>query len=292
MPSMPSRIHELLVEMFHDRPTLAAELLSTAVGIEMPPYGQARLSTSVLTDVAPTEYRADAVVVLDLDDHPMLAIVVEVQLRLDPHKRRTWPVYVTTLHARLGCPVALLAVCPNQRVARSCSAPITIGPPGSRLTPIAFGPSHIPTVTDFRAARENPELTVLSALSQGNNPDPTLAFTAFFTALDTFDRDRAALYYDLVLAVLPKAARKRLEDLVITSPHEYQSEFARSYFGQGKAEGEALGEAKALLKILDRRGIVVPDEVRARVTECTDLDQLDAWIDQAAIAEKLDDIAF
>ena len=32
------------------------------------------------------------------------AIVVEVQLRPDTRKRRTWPVYVATLHARLGCP--------------------------------------------------------------------------------------------------------------------------------------------------------------------------------------------
>jgi hypothetical protein len=288
MPGMPSRIHELLVEMFHDRPALAAELLSNAVGIEISLYAEARLSTSVLTDVAPTEYRADAVVSLDLNDLPMFAIVVEVQLRPDPHKRRTWPVYVTTLHARLGCPVALLAICPNQQVARYCSAPIAIGPPGSRLTPIALGPSHIPTVTDLRTARENPELTVLSALSQGNNPDPTLAFTAFFTALDTFDRDRADLYYDLVLAVLPEAARKRLEDLVITSPREYQSDFARRYYGQGKAEGEA----NALLKILDRRGIEVSDDIRTRITECTDLAQLDRWIDEAATAEKIDDIGF
>jgi len=53
-----------------------------------------------LTDLTPTEYRADAVVTLTAGDSPVLAVVVEAQLRADAHKRRTWPAYIATLHAR------------------------------------------------------------------------------------------------------------------------------------------------------------------------------------------------
>jgi hypothetical protein len=67
---MPSYLHELLVEMFRDRPALVAELLTGVLGIPVPAFQAARLSSSDLTDVAPTEYRADAVITLTTDDDP------------------------------------------------------------------------------------------------------------------------------------------------------------------------------------------------------------------------------
>jgi hypothetical protein len=76
--------------------------------------------------------------------------------------------------------------------------------------------------------------------------------------------------------------------------HRYESDFARRYFSQGeaqgKAEGKAEGEAKAVLAVLDARGVDVPDDVRARVMACTDLEQLDAWIRRAAGATKIQDL--
>ncbi len=81
-----------------------------------------------------------------------------------------------------------------------------------------------------------------------------------------------------------------------TGRYEYQSEFARKYFGEGKAEGKAEGlaegkaEAKAevLLKILAGRGVLVTDEQRARVLACRDLARLDRWIDRAFQATSAD----
>jgi hypothetical protein len=65
-------------------------------------------------------------------------------------------------------------------------------------------------------------------------PDPSL-FTALFAALDVVDLDQATLYIDLVLMVLPAAARVWLEDFMTTTPFRYQSDFARRFFGQGKS---------------------------------------------------------
>src|SRR5436305_1943543 len=105
---MPSRRHEVLIEMFRERPALAADLLAGSLGVSVPEFQKAQLSAAELTDVAPTEFRADAVVTLNVDDAPVFAVVVEVQLRIDARKRRTWPAYVATLHARLDCPAMLL----------------------------------------------------------------------------------------------------------------------------------------------------------------------------------------
>lgn len=279
---MPSHLHEVLIEMFRDRPGLAADLLAGPLGIKVPEFHQAKLSADALTDVAPTEYRADAVVTLNVADNPVFAVVVEVQLRVDARKRRTWPAYVATLYARLGCPVMLLIVCPDQAVAGWCAKPVVVTEPGLVLTPVVLGPREVPVVTDVRVAREHPEMAVLSALVHGGRPDPSALFEALLAALDTIDHDHANLYTDLVFTVLPAAARVWLEEFMTTATHQYQSDFARRYFSEG--------EAKALLAILDARNIPVPDDIRADLTACTDVAQLEAWIRRAATADKIEDV--
>jgi hypothetical protein len=62
--------------------------------------------------------------------------------------------------------------------------------------------------------------------------------------------------------------------------YEYQSDFARRYFGRGKAEGKA----EAVLAVLAARQIAVPDEVRARITTCADVAILDRWLARAVTA--------
>ncbi|HZN19337.1 MAG TPA: hypothetical protein VFB84_14350 [Micromonosporaceae bacterium] len=135
---------------------------------------------------------------------------------------------------------------------------------------------------------------MLSALAHGGRENPSAVFDAFFAALDVIDHDHANLCTDLVLAVLPAAARVLLEELMTTATHQYQSDFARRYFSQGEAEGEARGQAKgearALLAILDARGIHVPDDVHADIAACTDIAQLEPWIRRAATADKIQDV--
>lgn len=54
-------MHDALVELFRQRPSLAAELLAEPLGVELPAWREARLDAGDLTEVLPTEYRADAV---------------------------------------------------------------------------------------------------------------------------------------------------------------------------------------------------------------------------------------
>ncbi|HET8681366.1 MAG TPA: hypothetical protein VFM54_05780, partial [Micromonosporaceae bacterium] len=169
---MPSHLHEVLIEMFRDRPSLVADLLARPLGVALPEFHKAQLSSGELTEVMPTEYRADAVVTLDVADTPVFAVVVEVQLRVDARKRYTWPAYVANLYARLRCPVVLLVACPDQAVAAWCATPVVAGDPGLVLTPVVLGPRQVPVVTDAEVARRHPELTVLSVLAHGARQDP------------------------------------------------------------------------------------------------------------------------
>src|SRR5262249_36212583 len=137
---MLSTQHEVLVGMFRDRPLLATVLLSDPLGVPVPAFQHARVSSGDLTNVTPTEHRADAVIILTREEVPVLGVVVEVQLRPERRKRFAWPAYVATLHARLECPVQLLVVCPDQAVAAWCADPIQMGdPPVLMLWPQVAG---------------------------------------------------------------------------------------------------------------------------------------------------------
>jgi hypothetical protein len=162
---MPSQLHEVLLQLFRNRPLLAPELLRDALQVELPNFTEARIDSADLTEVQPAEYRADLVVLL-LEGLPVLGIVVEVQLSQDDRKRFVWPVYVATLRARLKCHVCLLAVTVDEAVARWAAKPIDMGN-GSRFVPLVLRPSGIPEVTDEDQAQSDPELAVLSAMAHG-----------------------------------------------------------------------------------------------------------------------------
>jgi hypothetical protein len=127
---------------------------------------------------------------------------------------------------------------------------------------------------------------VLSAIAHGVRPDPTPVFEALLAALHVIDQDHADLYTNLVLTALPAAARARLEEFMTATDYRFMSDFARRHFSQGEAQGEA----KAVLAVLDARGVDVPDEVRSRIAACTDADQLDTWVRRAATATKIHDL--
>ena len=145
---MPSMAHEVLVDLLKNRPSLGAELLTEALGVELPAYTEARLVSADLTEVAPAEYRADVVVLLVDGDIPVRVIVVEVQLAIDPRKRRSWPAYVSVAHAVRGCLVDLLVIAPDPDVATWCGQPIPLGPPGFVLTPSVLRREAVPIVTE------------------------------------------------------------------------------------------------------------------------------------------------
>ncbi|WP_431956292.1 hypothetical protein [Nocardia lijiangensis] len=280
---MPTVLHEVVIDLFRHRPRLAAELLGYVSDDPLPEFDNARLDSGDFPDIDPTEYRADAVVVLASGTSPVLAVIVEVQLQPDPDKHWSWPVYLTTLRARLRCQTVLLVLCPSDRTADRCTKPIRIAP-GCTLRPLVLSPKTVPVVTDAETATSNPELAVLSAIAHRRHPERNAILTTFVEHV--LDGPNGEMYLDLVTAVLPVAARHFLESLMTTGTYEYKSEFARRYY----ARGEVSSEARTLLMILRARHIHVPNEVEARIRDCTDREQLDTWVVRAATAKSLDDV--
>lgn len=289
---MPSQLHEALLLLFRNRPTLAPELLQLALNIDLPQYTEARIHSADLTDVQPAEYRADLVVLL-VDDVPVLGIVVEVQLAADERKRYVWPAYATSLRAQLECPVYVLVIAADDAVARWASKPIEMGG-NNRFVPLVLGPSAVPEITDESHARADPELAVLSAIAHGDDPDvekSSAIAAAAHLASAGLDEDRSRLYCDLIRHSLSEAARRALQSMD-PAKYEFQSEFARKYYDFGKLEGQEQAKqeiaARFVIKLLQQRFGALSKTALIRIINAS-AGQLDGVLERVLTASSVDD---
>ena len=292
---MPSSLHEAIAELFRNRPALAADVLEHFLNLELPGFKEARLVAGDLPKLKPADRRADAVVLLHREpDRPVTAIIVEVQLKKDERKRRSWPDYLTGLHSRYDCPAILLVVCPARGTGAWAAEPIAIGHPGFVLRPLVLGPDLVPVITDIVEAVAVPELAVLSGIAHGTDKAVRDAAFAAVAAIAAQDTDLAALYAEVIVAELPKALRKTAEEELRARTIELATDFAKFHHAQGKeegkVEGEARGEAKSILAVLAARRIKVTADQRAAIERCADLGQLDEWLRRAATAESADEV--
>jgi hypothetical protein len=190
-------------------------------------------------------------VILLLQGSPVLGIVLEMQLSNDEDKRYVWPVYVANLRARIRCPVCLLVITAEEKVAAWARKAIELGG-CNQFVPWVLSLAGVPEITDARRAREDPELAVLSAMGHAQDSDTNksvkIAMLAQIASAG-LDAERSRLYCDLVMYSLPEAARRALQAMD-ASKYQYQSDFARSYYGKGKADGVAEGKAAGVTEIV------------------------------------------
>jgi len=71
---------------------------------------------------------------------------------------------------------------------------------------------------------------------------------------------------------------------------EWVDRFIAECKAEAKRRAEAEGRARGILIVLAARGVDVPPKVREQVQSCTDIDQLNIWIDRAATATSLDEV--
>jgi hypothetical protein len=119
---------------------------------------------------------------------------------------------------------------------------------------------------------------------------PVSTALAALSAASGLDDDRAMLYCDLIGLALGEAVRKQLEEQMRIQDYEFRSDFAKRYLSQGRAEGEARGQAKALLRILAARGMEVTESQRTQILQCTDPDTLGRWLDRAVTVRLTDEL--
>jgi hypothetical protein len=195
---------------------------------------------------------------------------------------------VTVSHAIHGCQADLLVIAPDPVVATWCAEPIEIGVPGFVLRPPVLRREAVPVVTDPAEAARRVELGVLSAMAHGETEKGASIAAAVLPVIERLDDDRARFYYDLVYNSLNEAARRALEAMM--KGYEYQSDFAKKYYGQGRAEGRAEEAARAVLTALRVRGIAVPDAARERILAQKDPECLERWHERAIVAESIAEV--
>ncbi|WP_424570110.1 hypothetical protein [Streptomyces sp. CH-036] len=110
----------------------------------------------------------------------------------------------------------------------------------------------------------------------GGRADPALRAT---------DADAAAVFAEFTeagLGVTP--AREIWRNLMGTGLSHFRGFVAESFRDEGRVEGRA----EDILRILEVRGVAVPDEARQRISSCTDLAVLDVWFERAVTAATAD----
>jgi hypothetical protein len=111
---------------------------------------------------------------------------------------------------------------------------------------------------------------VLSLVAHGDNqPDVVTAFESALAKLPDASKQR---YYELAHSMSAPTLRKILEEFVARNTL-ISSPIAKENF--------AKGEAEAVLLVLEARGLAATAEERSRISGCSDLSQLQAWLTRA-----------
>ncbi|GLZ75779.1 hypothetical protein Afil01_05860 [Actinorhabdospora filicis] len=236
------------------------------------------------TEIRPTERYVDGLALLRVDGEAVMAVIVEVQLRPDKDKLRTWPRYVGDVWDRYGVPTVLLVVTPDHRTASWASAPIDVGPAGT-IEASVLSPDSMPVIDDAESYEGAEDYAVLAAFIHARGDHAPEILAALGDILARSPIEAAQSYAEDLFAVLPARARKIWEKIMTAAAHEYQTGL-EYMFNSGKEEGrnEAAREIKtqALFVFLDARGLYVSDEVAERIRACDNVHILDHWIRKAA----------
>jgi hypothetical protein len=246
---------------------------------------------AALDQLVPIEYRADLVIEVKQGDKVVFAIVLEVQLGEDPDKKSVWPVYLTVTRARRkGCPVCVLVVAPDAKVAAWAARPIALGLPGDTIQPRVLGPPELPRVTDRAEVIQQPEIAVLSAMAHGNEPDGLKVVMAVLAGLVAFDDAATKMYRRLIYATFGEALRRKVAEMIMNPTEEFELPFERELREMCEAKGRTEGLKAALLKLVARVGLALSEDERARIDACDDPATLDRWLDNAFAAKTAADL--
>jgi hypothetical protein len=302
---MPSLEHEAPLEVIRQQPEVVADLLRRVLPhLRLPARVTGALGSADMSQVAPTQYVADMVVVLadQQTSKPVLAVVIEPQGRDRKTKKVSWPVYVTTAIKANRVPRAILVVlCWDPREAARCRRVIATGHPGFDLYPIVVDPSTFP---DWRDA--GPYLTILAGATKAidlGTPSGRDAVLAAIEQTGASHADTAALT-TIILGVADAAARRELEALMASS--KFRSTFVDGLLQQGEERGLEKGREKGreegreegavtskvedLVKVIKARGLHLTKAQLELVTSCADLSRLATWFDRALDGKTTDEI--
>jgi hypothetical protein len=290
---MVTSAHEGMHRIFQERP----EVLSPVFGVLGVPFASKATVDAVTTDVTetrPLERRVDTVLRVGPADGEDFLLAIEAQSAKNEEKASSWAYYIGHLQAKYRLPVLLLVVCQDRGTAKWAVGPFDCGTRGwtaLRTYPLVVGPDNLPVITDARTVSKNLALAALSALAHARSAECDAILEAIGRALQELletDRETAGYFFEFLEITLgdTPAGRKWKEIMSFVSYFPGRGTVRETAY----LEGEAKGEAKGVLRVLEVRGLAISDEVRSRITACTDLDRLNDWLDRAGNVESAEEL--
>lgn len=236
------------------------------------------------------------------DGREPFILLVEAQTGVETKKETSWPYYIAYLRDRYKLEVVLLVLCVDTATAAWAARPLRtgLGRPTQVTVPHVLGPSNVPRVSRIQDASTDLDFAAFCLWIHSNDPDIEGILTVMGEALaqDT-DReardDLAGLIED---GLGSEHARKIWRNLMETlfTPRRGTIVGDARLAGQeegreeGLEEGRVAGKSEQLLRLMERRGFSMTEEIRQRVTTCTDMPVLDLWFDRAIDATTLDEV--
>lgn len=97
------------------------------------------------------------------------------------------------------------------------------------------------------------------------------------------------MYFQVVWSVLREPTQRALEAMAMQGQTQGKAEFP-PFVQRLLDRGALLNERETLLRLLDRAGIAITEDERARIEACTDPVLLDRWVDNVFGAKTAADV--
>lgn len=195
-------------------------------------------------------------------------------------------------------------VCQDKNTASWAANPIRIGLPvhtSMMVFPLVLGPDNVPSILDPDEAAADLPLAVFSALAHAKDPALPAILDTLAAAVDIVGDDVAVEWVEFTEVGLDNTqARAHWRKLMAMRTSRFPGrgtiieETRIKAHAEGRVEGRVEGHtesrAKDILRLLEVRGIDVPEAARERITTCADLDTLGTWFDRAITAADTDEL--
>ncbi|BBA96855.1 hypothetical protein RVR_2347 [Actinacidiphila reveromycinica] len=290
---MVTSSHEAMHRIFQEDPGIFARTFDR-LGLPFAEPVAVSLLSPDATELVPVERRIDTLLQIEGADGVSYLLAIESQGRKDPDKCASWAYYLAYLHAKYGKQVILLVTCQDVGTARWAEGPFHYGISQWRcmtVRPLVLGPHNVPVITDPEEAARDLPLAVFSAITHGHRRDADTLLKALNSALQTVDDLTAAIFRELTeLGLGSGPAADIWKGLMVVDTSFFRSETSQKLRAEGREEGLAQGLTKGLLLVIASRGITLDDELRTRVAECEEADQLGKWLERTATATTAEEI--
>jgi hypothetical protein len=291
---MVTSTHETSHRIFQDHPEVLTPAFE-ALGLPAPAKAIIEALTPDATEIKPLERRVDTVLKVEPSEGDSFLIAVEAQTARTRGKGSSWSYYVAYLRAKFDLPVLLVAVCRDRPTASWAAGPFEcrVGSWTTQATrPFVLGPDNVPLITDESMVAREPAMATFSAIVHSGSEDAPAMLSMVARGMRSFDKATAKYWCEWLEVGQDTPVRetwRELEKMVGTYFPGRGTLFEETYL-EGKAQGRAEDRTALILRVLEKRGIPVPEDTRDRITSCTDLDTLTLWFDRSLTATAVEDL--